>query len=447
MKKNEILAILILSLSISMFLIDYSTPSVKTFPSIELGGVAAIIWYLRALHKNYSSFIYTSIYQIYSLIGIVFSLIFIGYGTPMLEINEEGMANGSIWVAFIFLIAGLEAGRIGYSLPLSSVIGKPKRLNYDLVRIAVYCASFFVLGVGLFILVNYGGAYFSGMTRVAFWNIAVPDVFRLYPSLLGQTFFLAAFLYLDRRQKAIKTGASLLIVILYIISTIIIAGEKFSTLIFYIVVWFCLCAGFYKRLVLDAKAAALAGAVFLSILGITVLTYIVSGTEVAFLIFRIAMQGQMLWSVLNESFEIIFFGADWSCILGCGLYDAGSDYISDRYLPRGTWDSYVETGSSLTGFMPSLPIFSLGLPVALLLHISVSFVFGIIQRVLVFFIERRDLITSFLLFKVYFGLLIFWYASRETVLPGVMVATLVLFVWIFIFRSSPSKSSPLNATS
>jgi len=146
------------------------------------------------------------------------------------------------------------------------------------------------------------------------------------------------------------------------------------------------------------------------------------------------MQGQLLWSVFTENSETLLFGQNWTCIVGCNTYNTGTDYISAKYLPHTIWDSYLATGSGLTGFMPALPILTLGLPIALTLHIAISWMLGILQKIIINVINNQDLVTSLLLFKIYFGLLVAWYASKESAIPGVIVTVFILTYWIKIFR-------------
>lgn len=420
-------------LSVSMFAIDYAGPSVKTFPYLELVAALMLFGYFRQLHKDSPAFLYTSFYQVYSLIGVAVSLLFIGLGTPMLEIAQEGSANGGIWITLIFSTLGLEFGRVGFNgLHLESAL-KTRQFNRDALRTVAYIASAFVLAVGVFILLTYGSPIFLGITRVSFWNGLVSETLVLYPSLLGQTFFLGAFFYLDRRQRKAKDHIAFSIVILYVLATIFIAGEKFSTFIFYMTVWLALCAGLYGRLKIDGVAILVAGLTVVIIFAMLALSYSISDKGVVFILYRVAMQGQLLWSVLSEQFQVVMYGVDGACFFGCDLHETGVDFISAKYLPPGIWDSYVETGSGLTGFMPALPILVIGLPLTLIVHLFISLALGGLQRVLVVKIKCRDLVMSLLLFKIYFGLLVFWYASKISVLPGVFVTVIMLVMWLAVF--------------
>jgi hypothetical protein len=424
-----------------MLVIDNENPIVKNFQYLELTSLLILSGYFLQLHKDSPVFLYTSFYQVYSFIGIATSLIIIGFGTPMLEIAQDGNSNGSFWVILIFLTLGLETGRLGFDYFSSASALNIRKINRHTTEIIVFSVSAVVLSIGIFILLKYGSPVILGVTRVAFWTNIVSGSLSLYPSLLGQTFFLCAFTYLNRRKRNEKNGKGLAIIVLYFLTTLFVAGEKFSTFIFYITAFFALSAGIYGGLTITKKIVFTAITALVVLLSITTLNYLATDKDAIFLAYRIAMQGQLLWSVLSENAHTLMFGYASHCYFGCNNYESGTDFISAKYLPSGLWDSYQETGSGLTGFMPALPILTFGMPITLLIHLIVSFLYGGLQRALVRMIENCDLIASFLLFKIYFGLLVFWYASKDSAIPGVLVTATVFFLWVLIFHVERLKSS------
>jgi hypothetical protein len=438
MKKHVALAWTTVLVAGTFLPTSYSEPSAPYLPYIEGAGLSLLLIYIKQLHASSATFVYTSFYQIYSLVGTAISLLFISSGTPMLEIDKDGTANGAMWAGIIFLVVGLQAGLAGYASPATKIDILTKNINRSSITVIIFIISSIVLAIGLFIFLTYGGAAFSGVTRVAFWTSIVPNHFKLYPSLLGQTFFLIAFLYLERREKTKKTGASSTFLIAYIFTTIVVSGEKFSTFIYYATVWMAICAGIYNRNIVHSRTISLGvGAVSILLL-ITAVSYTAADKEAVFILYRIAMQGQLLWSVLTEQSQILLAGLDWSCAFGCGVYESGTDFISARYLPTGIWESYVETGSGLTGFMPALPILTYGFPMALAIHATISYTLGILQKYLVSSLSRREFVVSFLLFKSYFGFLVSWYAMKESTVPGAIVTFGLLLIWIVIFKYQES---------
>lgn len=436
-KRFLILSILMV-FSAAAGIVEYIYPKVESYVYLEIIGLILLLAYLRQLHLKCPAYFYTSFYQIYSIVGLVISLLFIGFGIPMLEIDKVGNSNGSFWLLLLFLLIGLESGNFGYQKTRYIKLFPTKMVGVNNQNRIVFVLSSTILLVGLFILFVYSSPFFLGVTRVNFWSNIVNDWFRLYPSLLGQTFFLAAFIYLRARVHAQKNKFALILVILYVFSTVVVVGEKFSTFIFYISGWLVLCAGFYKGVVVNGKHLTI-GVVIVSLLLVFIsLTYVASGKEVFFVFYRIAMQGQIIWSVLDDREISLLIGEPESCFFTCDQWKSGTDYISARYLPANLWESYQATGSGLTGFMPALPILAYGLPLAIVLHVLFSFLSGCFQSTLVLRVKSGDLILSLLFFKIYIGLLVFWYASRPAALGGVLVTCVFVFLWILIF---PSRSN------
>lgn len=438
MNKRLIWLFLIVILIAINFPFDYINPRVKYYQIFEFLALFMLLGYFRVLNKFNSGFLYTSFYQIYALVGIAISLVVVGFGKPMIEISQDGNANGAFWVTLLFLILGLESGRIGYILSPKALAEKTKKLSQIFTNRLIYVSTILILVIGFYIFINYSGPLMLGVSRVYFWTNVVPDQFTLYPSLLGQTFFLCVFLYFMRKSKFEKKKAALFIIFLYIISTIFVAGEKFSTFIIYLTATLVLHAGFFEGQRFSPKIILGACFILISLIFFVIFVYLLGGKEIDFVLYRVALQGQLVWSVFNESYLVLLLGDRSGCYFGCGIYDSGNDYISAKYLPPSLFDTYEVMGNRLTGFMPSIPILIFGIPLALILHICVSFLFGLLQRFLVSVISQHDVVSSLLVFKIYFGLLVFWYASRVEPIPGVVVTLIIFIFWFLIF---PKRSS------
>lgn len=440
--KKFLLLMILMIFSAVAGVIEYIYPKVESYVYLEVIGLMLLLGYLRQLHVKCPEFFYTSFYQIYSIVGLAISLLFIGFGIPMLEIDKVGDSNGSFWILLFFLLIGLESGNLGYCKARHIKAFPVKMVNGKIQSRIVLILSLAILLVGFFILMRYGSPFVLGVTRVNFWNNIVDDWFRLYPSLLGQTFFMVAFIYLRDRVHAIRNKVGLILVFLYIFFTIVVVGEKFSTFIFYISAWLVLCAGFYQGVVVNGKHLSIGIVVLALLLVFISVTYIASDKEILFVLYRIAMQGQIIWSVLDDQALFLLNGDPKSCFFVCAPWVSGTEFISAKYLPANLWDSYQETGSGLTGFMPALPILAYGLPFALILHVLFSFLSGFFQSSLVSRVKNGDLILSLLFFKIYIGLLVFWYASRPAALSGVLVTCVLVLFWILIF---PARSKIFNS--
>jgi hypothetical protein len=388
--------------------------------------------YIYAIYKKSPEFLLSYTYQIYSFIGMMISSTIIGAGTYMIEINQVGTSNGTFWIALAFFIVGTEASYLSFKkTPYFHALKYSLKPSENATRIIALTIALITIATGIFIFIKYSSPTIIGIDRITFWKQIVPSPLNLFPSILAQTFFLCGFLYIaTNTTKAVSSW----LIVAYILCSVIVAGEKFSAFILYIFIWLTLKSSLNQKNSLDFKTVVKWLSIS-SLIGVVVIaSYILSDKEAAFVLLRAALQSQLLWSVLNEDSMRLLTGDEWHCYFGCQKFETATDFISAKYLPPDLWDFYSEAGTNLTGFMPAAPILLFGIPGALLLHIVFSALLGATQKQAVYSIKSKNLITSFLLFKIYLGLIIFWYATRIQIATGILTTILALILIVLVLQ-------------
>lgn len=424
MQKKNAIAIFIAFFSVLMFFNESISTNQPYQQPLQVIFLLLTTSYIYAIYKKSPDFLLSYTYQVYSFAGMMISSTIIGAGTYMIEINQVGSSNGAFWIALVFFIAGTESSYLSFKkAPFFYALKYSRKPSEKATKTLVIAITLITISVGIFIFTKYSSPTILGVDRITFWKQIIPSPLNLFPSILAQTFFLCCFLYITINTA--KT-ASAWIIAAYILCSIIVAGEKFSAFILYIFIWLTLKSSLNQKISLDFKVLVKWLAIS-SAMGIIVITsYILSDKEAAFVLLRAALQSQLLWSVLNEDAMRLITGDEWQCYFGCQKFETATDFISAKYLPADLWDFYSEAGTNLTGFMPAVPILLFGIPGALLLHIIFSALLGVAQKQAVYCIRSKNLITSFLLFKIYLGLIIFWYATRIQVATGIFITLISL---------------------
>lgn len=416
----------VLLISICMLLLENIWPSIHSFPITQITALPAIAYYVWLHYKNNPRFVLSGFYQIYAFSGLLLSALTISFGTYMLEVDKAGTANGAFWVAVTFLILGNEIALLGFKIGNNKGSIREKRIMPQrLGRWLAITLLLVTLLTAVLIMLFFKGPVLTGLDRVTFWR-SVPPPLNNFPSLLGQSFFIAAYLYQSSKYESKRAWIFALVVLMYIFFTVVVSGEKFSAFMIYIFGWMVIKAGFARDFRVQFNDYVRWVVIGTLIVMLLVYSYAASEKEAVFIFSRIALQAQLLWSVLNEDVMRLLLGGDWGCYLGCRDFGSGVELISARYVPPVLWDFYSEAGSGLTGFMPSLPILLYGFPVALILHLAASLLLGFIQAKAVAAVRSRDVVYAFLVFKIYLGITIFWYAAKEVVLPGIAVTIILL---------------------
>lgn len=346
----------------------------------------------------------------------------------MVEMEEYGTANSAFWVCLIFFIFGMDAALGGYRSGHSLSSDKPPNREKFLTQLALRLLPATMIIIAIIMLIIFKGPVILGVNRVAFWQGIAPDWARKFPSLFGQSFILIPMLYYLRRNEGKVSFLAIMFAFIYLIFTLILLGEKFSTFILYITTWTMVAAAYRVSLEINIKTLSIFILISLSLYLIITYSYETSGLGSDFIFSRIALQGQLIWSVMNEEGLFRLAGHDWSCYFGCDDFEKGTQYISAMYMPYGLFMSYEITGSGLTGYLPALPILAFGIVVAFIFHVLISYLLGYIQGITVQSFKSSNIIVSVLMFKVYIGLIMFWYSANVYPLRGVFLSAGALLV-------------------
>src|SRR5690606_12287450 len=167
--------------------------------------------------------------------------------------------------------------------------------------------------------------------------------------------------------------------------------KKFSGMVWLIayvlIVWGSYGAKFNKKMVF------LGGIVVALLVVLVSSSYMFLGRDpYEFILLRLAMQGQLLWSVLAEE-EIRLVDYEYiDCFFGlCYGASSGLDFLSERYLPVDLYRFYSDNGSVLSGSNPALAILSFGVMPSLLINIIFALVLGFLSAVLVKSIRSKNI--------------------------------------------------------
>lgn len=398
-------------------------------------GLAAIlvVWYLRMLLRDNSAATLTSFYQLYSSVGMLISAAIVASGAPMIEIGRQGSANGFFWLMLGFFVAGIEATVFGYrNANLIWLRWGALRLPSSMDRTVILAFILPSLLLSAYVFILTGGPIFSGVDRVTFWRTVAPPGTAIVPTLITQSFFFAAYLYLWRHSSAGKMLLPALILLAYVFAGMLVLGEKFSLFILFLNVWLIILTGILPEFRFSVAHVLLGGLIAVLLLITIAISYILQDYEAAFIVVRAALQSQLLWSVAEDPMALSFLPQRPECYLGCDWFENGRDYISFRYLPVDMYNFYNEGGNNLSGFMPALPILTLGGIFSLLLHCLICFGLGIIQRKLVVALAGRQPVYGFLLFKLQFGTAMVWFTANTGPLPGLLATLVAIFLYRFI---------------
>lgn len=414
-------------------------------------GLAAIlvIWYLRMLFRDNSAATLTSFYQLYFSFGMLISAAIVAGGAPMVEIGAQGSANGFFWLMFGFFIVGIEATFFGYrSADLVWLRWSALRLpsSMDRIIILAFILSSLLLSAYVFILT--GGPVLSGVDRVTFWRTLAPPGSSILPSLIAQSFFFAAFLYLWRYRSAGKMLLPRLILIAYILAGVLILGQKFSLFVGFLNIWLIVLVGILPEFRFSARHIILGLLIAALLLIIVAISYILQDREAAFVLIRTALQSQLLWSVVDDPAALSLLPQRPECYFGCGLFKDGLDYIAFRYLPISLYNHYSEGGTVLSGFMPALPILTIGGILTLMIHCLLCFGLGFVQKKIAVALAEKQTVYGFLLFKLHFSITLIWFGGTQTAVLGVLItiAAMIVYRFVCIVQVSTSRSAAKGLT-
>lgn len=413
--------LLILSAAV-LFFAERTEPSIPWL-WVQGAGLIALLGYLYLLYHSQREVLFTSFYQTFYWIGILASAAAISSGAHMLEIDKTGTANGAFWVALGFFVAGMEATVLGYRAGARSLPGTA--INIPILnKLALAACIGGALALSAFVFAFYGGPILAGTDRVTFYMEITPRLLAYTPTIVTQAFFFAAFFFM----AAVRDGKSrilpALIVIGFIASGYFVLGQKFSLYIIYANAWLFLVAALLPDFRLRRRHVALVLAVAIGAVFVVGWTYMRDGREFSFILDRVALQAQLLWSVIGSGAT-----ADWSCFFGCDGSATGQEFISRLYLPSHRFNHYQQTGTALSGFNPALPLLTFGLFVTAALFLVASVALGWLQRKAVEAFRRDNMVYGFLIFKAQLGVSTMVATGSLSPVWGVLVALFAACLW------------------
>ncbi|SPJ34389.1 DUF6418 domain-containing protein [Kushneria phyllosphaerae] len=376
--------------------------------------ILMVLIYLTNIFIKSREFTISYFYQIFYFIFLLVSAAIVANGAYMIEIAKEGNANGVFWALAIFFITGLEVSRFAYYCSMRNFERLPSpRVHIAVEKGILLAIVFLAIAISFYVLVRYSSPYLLKIERNDFWTAVVPSSLGFVPSLIFQTFFLALSLYWMKDGGDKKLAS--VIVLSYLFITVFVLGQKMSFAITYTMILGFFIAAHKPDFKISWRVMLVSGLAGLSVLGLLIYSYVIIGRDADFILIRVALQSQLNWSVLDGPEFPWFSTVLASCYLGCQGFDSGADFMSYYYLPEAVYNHYTNTGTGLSGFFPALSIFSLGFPLALVAYMLTSFVMGILQAYLVNHIRRKNIIFSFLVFKIYFAVILFVYAGIQVI--------------------------------
>jgi hypothetical protein len=441
------LALAIASYSIASYFLERADGGDWANWNHGVGGLA-LLWYVRWYYKDQRDVVLTGFMQIYSTLALLLSAAVVSTGVYMFEVGQFGTQNGIFWVMAGFFVAGFEASGSGFRaagrITLQPGVKRfPKRFEHRLILATTVAA----LVLSAYVLARYRGPVLAGVDRATFWLTMAPSYLSFVPTLVLQTFFFAAYYFLWMRRSGGSTRLPTAILFAYIVAAVMVLGEKFSAFTVFMNAWFVVLPGMMPAFKVKGRhLLVFAGVMFLLLVSVVV-SYVLMGREAIFVLTRIALQAQVLWSVFDDTRHLGLWPEAWSCYFQCGQFDTGKDFISFAYMPHGLYRFYSSGGSQLSGFMPALPILTMGLVAALLVHLLVSFVLGFLQRKVVSAVSRENMVYAFLLFKLHLGLTLWWFAATESAVRGLVAVLLVIGLYRVCFPARatlPPTARPLS---
>ncbi|MCQ8228297.1 hypothetical protein [Pantoea trifolii] len=386
-------------------------------------------------YRNSPAFLYTSGMTFYYYIGMLVSLVIASTGMLMIEINETGTPNGAAFMMLSFFIYSVGISKVSFEWTLK----KPNKIK--IARLPANIISKFLLStmsvvfiLGLAILIFYSGPVLKGVNRVAFWDSMGNTGFSFYPTLVIQTFYFSAYYFLLKRFDRQNSKLSLLLLIFYIFITFMVLGQKFSAFIVYITIFFALYPSFNDYLKFKKKSLFFIFAIFALLVLMLALSYSLQGYDVTFILTRVVLQGQVMWSVINHSFPDIVSNERY-CLTGCDNFTNVYDYISYDLLPIQTYLHYNATGTNLSGFSPAVQIHFMGLLPTLILQTIIFVLLGFLQAKMVLFNKDRNFIMGFLIFKLSFSIFLIWHAVMFSAWKGTVLTVIAILIYLLATKS------------
>lgn len=420
----RVVTIYFLIFNISMLAIErlaWIDGSIASF--FQIIGFLLFFLYTKLIYNKNPKFILASFYQIFYFAGMLLSGLFLSFGVPMIEIGESGNSNGTFWVLMIFFVVGLYFSKKSFEMGISS------RFGFNAPKFSIGTEKLICIGLATIPLILAGMVFFqygapaTSEERTVFWNSVVPSYFSWVNSSLRQMFFFVALILVLPLFKYKIIPA--LYLMAYVFFTIFLLGEKASAFIILISIFLVVYAAGYTGKI-SRQVFLWGGVILLLIYYLIINSYRESDYGDAFVFTRIALQAQVLWSILNvESFPLM--PSDSLSNIPDILNSA--DYLTYKFVPRYLYEIYTDTGNTLSGFLPAFPMIFLGFIGSLVMHAIVSVVMGYIAGSIVSAVASRAYIFSFLLLKIYLAIIFSWFALIFSAIFGIFSVISVLLIF------------------
>lgn len=388
------------------------------------------IFYLLSFYKKDYRFILSSFYQMYYYFGMIISSIVITSGSYMYEIQQQGWANGLPWIVVLFSVLCIESSYIGYRLVRFDFSVSHSNIIQKIFVITLISVTMLL---SIYILLRYGSPLLHGVNRVKYWGLIAPSYLSPVRLLLVFSFYIGVMYFYFCRMKGKSVINMRLILLFHILMVPILLGEKVSIFIMLIFASLMVSSVYIDKNQADKLLRSVVFIV-LSLIVMAALIYQEMGLGYDFVLKRIALQGQVLWSVLNEHKSNLIYGLLSESNFPMTIILDGRDFIERRYLPFNTYMLNQETGTSLSGFSPAIQILMFGFPLTVLICFLFFIILGVVQKIALLSIARFDFIRSFLLFLIYFLLISIWFIWNLNLL-----VPLCVFIMITLFSFSIYK--------
>jgi len=386
-------------------------------------------------YKYHAPFLFTSAMPLYYYIGMILSLLMVNNGVLMIEIDQYGSSNGSTLFMLAFFLYSIGIANLAYNFTVyRNPLSKLPKLPVHFINKTILMVIFVVIALGFIIFILYSGPVLTGMNRVAFWEGMSNTGLSFFPTLVIQSFYFIAYFYLCKRYDERRRLFPFILLVAYVFLTVMVLGEKFSAFIIFFTVFCSLLPAFTGDLKIKKKTAVLLMLIFFSLVLTIVLSYVAQGYNIEFIFARIALQGQVMWSVINFDFpSLISIGE--KCFSECGGYSDINDYISHKYLPVATYLHYSATHTKLSGFAPAAQLLTMGIVPTFILQTLIFLMLGFLQAQSILYNRDRNFVVGFLLFKISFSIFLIWHAVMFTAIKGTLFTFGILLIYIFLTKS------------
>lgn len=429
--------IALLALSIGMFFFEASGGHQTNYSYMVLAYIAGwigIILYATMFFKSNGDAFLTSLYQLLYFFGILIGATFASFGAYMYEIRSTGTANGVFWFLIIVFLVTSESLQVGFKFATRIKHNNTFIISSRFDTTAIKFAIGIIVAVSFSVLLKYGSPILLGVTRTNYWGEAAPAGLSFLRILIVLTFFWVSALCLQPWENKRGSTFGKLSVALYVFLGIFLLGEKFSLFIMYLSAWLFVYAAKSNRVYPVKTICAILVFILAMVMWVSY-QYEIAGLGALFIFTRLALQAQLPWSTLNETNDVLLYGAIFrgEKVNFLSLRET----VSDRYVPIDIQAAHEASGTTLSGYLPSWTILTMGAPLTLISLSLFAFLLGMIQFNIVNKLRNKNLISAFLIFTAHFFLLSLWYIGNFNVFKIIFL----LFLFFVVVGMSPRKKA------